>query len=129
METVEALIISRAVERTLFMLCAPLLLYLGFRLFVRALDANSQARAEMRNKYEFQAASFLPGSACILLAIAIGFTVFSQASRLSKAEEDLLIKLGQIAHPIPQNQTPVAPPAGPAGTIAGGNTKPPITHS
>ena len=129
MEAIEALIVSRAIERTVLMLCAPLLLYLGFRLFVRALDANGQARAELREKYEFEVASLLPGSACILLAMVIGFTVFLQASRLSKAEEDLLIKLGQIAHPIPQNVAPVASPAGPAGTMAGGNTKPALKPS
>ena len=123
METIEALIVSRAIERTVFVLCVPLLLYLGFRLFARALDDNGQARSELRDKYKFEVASFLPGSACIVLAMVIGFTVFSQASRLSKAEEDLLIKLGQPAHPIPQIAAPVAAPGGPAGTIAGNNTK------
>lgn len=29
MEAVDALIVSRAIERTAFMLCAPLLLYFG----------------------------------------------------------------------------------------------------
>ncbi len=106
MEAIEAIIVSRTIERTLFMLCAPLLLYLGYRLFARALDENRDVRAELRDKYTFQATSFLPGSACILLALAISFTVFSQPSRLSKAEEDLLIKLAQIAHPIQSKATP-----------------------
>ena len=123
MEAIEALIIARAIEQTVFMFCAPLLLYLGCRLLARALDDNGQARAEMRDKYKFQAASFLPGTACILLATVIGFTAFSQASRLTKAEEDFLIKLGQIGHPVPQNAAPVTPPAGPEGASVSGNPK------
>ena len=59
------------------MLCAPLLLYLGYRLLVCALDHNGQARAELRDKFKFQATDFLPGVACLALAVIIGFAVFS----------------------------------------------------
>lgn len=129
MEAVEALIVSRAIERTAFMLCAPLLLYLGYRLFDRALVDNGQARADLRDKYKFQKASFLPGSACILLAMVIGFTLFFQAARLSKAEEDLVVMLDRTTNPIPRNAAPVVPPGGSGGAILGGNTKPPLRPS
>lgn len=121
MEAMDALIVSRTIERTVFMLCAPLLLYLGYRLLARAFDYNDQARAELRDKYKFQAASFLPGAACVLLAVAIGFAIFLAPLELSKAEQDHLIKLDQIGHPVPQRAAPPPPPAGPGGVGPGGD--------
>lgn len=121
METMDALIISRAIERIVFMLCAPLLLYLGYRLMARALDHNDQARAELRDKYKLQAASLLPGGVCVLLAVSIGFAIFRHPLELPKAEQDLRIKLDQIGHPVPPN---AAPHAGPEGVGVGGEVGP-----
>ncbi len=101
METMYALIVSNAVERAVFMLCVPLLFYLGYRLLARALDQNGQARAELRDKYKFQIAGLLPGAICALLAVAIGIAIFSHPLGLSKSEQDLLIKLDQIRRPVP----------------------------
>lgn len=117
MEAMTALIISRTIEQTVFMLCSPLLLYLGYRLVARALDQNGQARIEMREKYRFQAASCLPGSACMLLAVVIAFAGFSHPFELSKIEQDLLIKLDQIDHTVspPQSAAPVTGGKGGAG--------------
>ena len=112
----DALIVSRAVERTVFMLCAPLLLYLGYRLLVLALDHNGRARAELRDKYKLEALAFLPGAACVLLALASGSAIFLQHLELSKAEQDLLIKLDEI-HPLPQSAAPALPPGAP-GLVA-----------
>ncbi len=120
MEAMDALIVSRAIERTVFLLCAPLLLYLGYRLLARALDHNGQARAELRDRYKIQAASFLPGAACALLALIIGFAIFSHPLELSKAEQELLIKLDQIDHPVPRSAAPAPPPAGPGAVGPGG---------
>jgi hypothetical protein len=123
MDVLEALIVSRAIERTVIALCAPLLLYLGFRLFAQALEDNHQAHDQLCNEYKFQPVSLLPGSAFLLLATLIGFIVFSQALPLSKTEDDLLLKLDQIAHPVARN-APSAPNLGVGRAIEGGNSKP-----
>lgn len=112
MEAMGALIVSRAIERAVFVLCAPLLLYLGYRLLARALDLNGQARAELREKYKFQVTSFLPGITFVLLAVTMGFAIFWYPLELSKAEQELLLRLDENGLTVSQNAASQARPEG-----------------
>jgi hypothetical protein len=94
-----------------FMLCAPLLLYAGYRLCAKAWDDNMEARTELRDKFKFQAASFLPGAICLISALVIGFVVFDNPMQLSKAEAEVLSK-PQQGQP-PGRERPAAPSPSP----------------
>src|SRR5438445_1213833 len=70
----------RGFERLIVTFCVPLLLYIGYRLFVLGVTGEMKLTAKMRD-WSGSAAAVAPGSLCFMLGVALGsYVMFSKVT-------------------------------------------------
>lgn len=87
METLE---IARAVERLIIDACAPLLLYIGYRLFLVGATGQIQLSADVKNRLRAKLTNLSPGALCFVLAVAIGVTSFKRPLHFSSSDSQTI---------------------------------------
>jgi hypothetical protein len=85
-----ALIYGRVIERLLLVACAPLLLFIGYRLFILGVNDRIQVGAHLKDSFRVKLANLSPGSFCFVLAIVIGAVAFSRPLKITDQERETL---------------------------------------
>jgi hypothetical protein len=85
-----ALIYGRVIERLLLVACAPLLLFIGYRLFILGVNDQIQVGANLKDSFRVKLANLSPGSFCFVLAIVIGAVAFSRPLKITDQERETL---------------------------------------
>jgi hypothetical protein len=92
--------IARAMERLIIVACAPLLLYVGYRLLVLGITGQIQLSANIKNEVGAKFTNLSPGGLCFVLAVAIGIASFSHPLTWTKEGKTEHISASEVpAHP------------------------------
>jgi hypothetical protein len=84
------LIYGRVIERLLLVTCAPLLLYIGYRLFILGISGQIRVDADLKDKFRLKLVNLTPGSFCFVLAITIASVSYFRPLSITQQDQEAL---------------------------------------
>jgi len=79
---------GRVGERLILVGCAPLLVYVGYKLFALGIAGQMNLTGELKDDLKVRLTNLSPGSFCFLLAIVIAGISFTRPLHLERSEEE-----------------------------------------